>query len=47
MVGFPPRQLHQVNFADGSWYGWPQLRWSFNHIEELVPTKTGLRNANA
>ncbi len=39
MQGFPPAPDRIIRFADGSYYGWPQLRWSFNHIDELVPTR--------
>ena len=39
MAGFPPSATKSVRFADGSYYSWPQLRWSFNHMEQLVPTK--------
>ena len=47
MKGFPPPQDRIIRYADGSYYAWPQLRWSFNHIEELVPTRTVWRGAGA
>ena len=47
MAGFPPAADKIVRFADGSYYSWPQMRWSFNHMEQLVPTKTVWRGANA
>ncbi len=40
MRGFPPAPGDIVRFSDGSYYGWPQLRWSFSNIEQLVPTKS-------
>ena len=27
-----------VRFADGSFYKFPQTRWAFSHMRELVPT---------
>jgi CubicO group peptidase (beta-lactamase class C family) len=40
MEGFPPSPDRIIRFSDGSYRQWPQLRWSYNHIEELAPTKT-------
>ena len=40
MSGFPPEKQRVVRFADGSYYAWPQLRWSFSNIQQLVPTKS-------
>ncbi len=39
MQGFPPPRDKRVRYLDGSYYAWPQLRWSFCHIDELMPTK--------
>jgi CubicO group peptidase (beta-lactamase class C family) len=47
MQGFPPDREKVVRFADGTFYEWPQLRWSVNHIQELVPTKAVWRGAGA
>jgi CubicO group peptidase (beta-lactamase class C family) len=47
MAGFPPAQDKIVRYADASFYRWPQLRWSFNHIEQLVPTKSVWRGPGA
>ena len=47
MAGFPPSPESIVRFADGTYYAWPQLRWAFNHMEQLVPTKTVWRGAGA
>ena len=40
MKGFPPPPERIIRFQDGSYAQWPQLRWSFCHIEELAPTRT-------
>ena len=40
MKGFPPPPERIIRFQDGSYALWPQLRWSFCHIEELAPTRT-------
>lgn len=47
MQGFPPAADKVIRFSDGSSYGWPQLRWTFSHIQQLVPTKTVWRGAGA
>jgi CubicO group peptidase (beta-lactamase class C family) len=47
MQGFPPEKDRVVRFADGSYYGWPQLRWSFSNIQQLVPTKSVWRGDQA
>ena len=47
MAGYPPAADKIVNFADGSYYSWPQMRWSFNHMEQLVPTKSVWRGPGA
>ncbi len=38
MHGTPPAPDKLIRFADGSWYRFPQFRWSFSHVRELVPT---------
>ena len=38
MRGFPPPADKTLRFADGSFYRFPQWRWSFSHMRELVPT---------
>ena len=38
MVGAPPPPEKLIRFADGSWFRFPQKRWSFSHIRELMPT---------
>ena len=46
MHGFPPDKKYTIQFADGSFYLWPHLKWSFNNIQQLVPTKTVWRGSN-
>lgn len=38
MQGFPPPTERTLRFADGSYYEFPQRRWSFSHMRELLPT---------
>jgi CubicO group peptidase (beta-lactamase class C family) len=38
MVGAPPPQEKLIRFADGSWFRFPQTRWSFSNIRQLMPT---------
>jgi CubicO group peptidase (beta-lactamase class C family) len=38
MVGAPPSPDRIIAFQDGSYYRFPQLRWSFSHWRELMPT---------
>jgi hypothetical protein len=38
MMGFPPPQDKAVIFADGSFRKFPQLRWAWSNIRQLVPT---------
>jgi CubicO group peptidase (beta-lactamase class C family) len=38
MVGSPPPDDKVIRFADGSFYRFPQLRWSFSNFRQLVPT---------
>ncbi len=39
MRGFPPPPERRIRFSDGSFNEWPQRRWTYNHVEELVPTR--------
>ena len=43
MTGTPPPPELQVRWQDGSYYRFPQLRWSFSHWRELVPTRAVAR----
>lgn len=38
MTGFPPALDKAVTFADGSFRKFPQLRWAWSNIRQLVPT---------
>ena len=38
MQGFPPAADKTVRFIDGSSLKFPNTRWAFSHIRELVPT---------
>jgi CubicO group peptidase (beta-lactamase class C family) len=38
MVGSPPPPDKMIRFADGSWFRFPQTRWSYSHVRQLVPT---------
>lgn len=37
MQGFPPPPEYQVHV--GNWQAWPQKIWSFQHVDELFPTR--------
>jgi hypothetical protein len=39
MVGAPPPPDRLVAFADDSWLEFPQRRWSFSNIRQLMPTQ--------
>jgi CubicO group peptidase (beta-lactamase class C family) len=47
MTGFPPPTERLIRFSDGTFYSWPQLKWSFSHMEQLVPTKAVWCGPNA
>jgi CubicO group peptidase (beta-lactamase class C family) len=47
MVGAPPAPDRIVAFADDSWYRFPQTRWSFSHIRQLMPTRVVGRGSGA
>lgn len=38
MQGSPPPAARQVRWDDGSMWRFPQHRWAFSHMRELVPT---------
>ena len=38
MTGVPPPPAKTIRTADGSFYRFPQTRWSFSHWRELFPT---------
>lgn len=45
MQGSPPPPEKRVRFRDGSFYAFPQTRWSFAHYHELLPNATIGRGA--
>jgi CubicO group peptidase (beta-lactamase class C family) len=45
MVGSPPPPDKLIRFSDGSWFRFPQTRWSFSHLRQLMPT-TVVRRGN-
>lgn len=45
MEGSPPPADKIIRFGDGSFYRFPQLRWSFSHMRELLPTAAVWRGA--
>lgn len=38
MVGSPPPADRIIRFNDGSMYRFPQLRWSFSNVRQMMPT---------
>lgn len=38
MVGSPPAADRIIRFNDGSMYRFPQLRWSFSNVRQMMPT---------
>ena len=46
MVGSPPPADKVIRFSDGSFYRFPQLRWSFSNFRQLVPTSNVARGDN-
>jgi CubicO group peptidase (beta-lactamase class C family) len=46
MQGSPPPPNKVVQFANGSFYTFPQFRWSFSNIRQLMPT-TNVPRGNA
>jgi hypothetical protein len=47
MKGSPPPSNKLVLFADASFYKFPQTRWAFSHMRELVPTVAVSRGTGA
>jgi CubicO group peptidase (beta-lactamase class C family) len=39
MVGSPPPANRVIRFADGSYFKFPQTRWTFSNYRQLVPTR--------
>lgn len=38
MKGFPPSPDRTISFQDGSFRSFPELRWAWSNIRQLVPT---------
>ena len=45
MVGAPPPADRMIHFDDGSWFRFPQTRWSFSNIRQLMPTSVVRRGS--
>jgi CubicO group peptidase (beta-lactamase class C family) len=45
MAGSPPPREKLIRFSDDSWYRFPQTRWSFSNIRQLMPTRAVARGA--
>jgi len=45
MVGSPPPANKVIQFHDGSFYKFPQFRWSFSNFRQLAPTTAVSRGA--
>ncbi|WP_342710949.1 serine hydrolase [Bradyrhizobium sp. B124] len=45
MQGFPPPQDKTITFRDGSFRSFPELRWAWSNIRQLVPTVNVWRGA--
>ncbi|MEG1114148.1 MAG: serine hydrolase domain-containing protein, partial [Janthinobacterium sp.] len=47
MVGAPPPADKIIRFDDGSYFTFPQLRWSVSHFRQLMPTVNVSRGLGA
>eukprot|EP01035_Chromulina_nebulosa_P016762 gene16762-22221_t len=45
MQGFPPPNDKLITFQDGSFRSFPELRWAWSNIRQLVPTVNVWRGA--
>ena len=45
MIGAPPPPEKLIRFSDGSWFRFPQTRWSLSHIRQLMPTSVVRRGS--
>jgi CubicO group peptidase (beta-lactamase class C family) len=39
MVGSPPPAAKLIRYVDGSYYAFPQTRWSYSNIRQFLPTR--------
>lgn len=46
MKGFPPAKDKILNASDGSFFNFPQIRYSVNHMREFFPTRKVNANKN-
>jgi CubicO group peptidase (beta-lactamase class C family) len=47
MAGSPPPEDRTIRFDDGTYFQFPQWRWSVCHFEQLMPTKRVSRGLSA
>ncbi len=47
MEGFPPAPDKIIRFDDGSYFQFPQMRWSVCHFQQLMPTKSVSRDLSS
>ena len=47
MVGSPPPDDRIIRFEDGTYFQFPQMRWSVCHFDQLMPTKRVSRGLSA
>jgi len=47
MQGFPPTDENLISVKKGNHSAWPQKRWSFSHMQQLVPTKSVWKGGGA
>ena len=47
MGGFPPAPERRISFSDGTYSRYPQTKWSYSHLVQLVPTKPAWRGPSA
>lgn len=47
MKGFPPPADKIIRFDNGTYFQFPQLRWSVCHFQQLMPTKSVAHNPSA
>ena len=45
MQGFPPPPDRTITFQNGSFRSFPELRWAWSNIRQLVPTVNVWRGA--
>ncbi len=47
MAGAPPPEERTIRFEDGTYFHFPQMRWSVCHFQQLMPTKRISRGLGA